>query len=128
MRSETHLHFFYAEELINTLLGAETEGSPFYHMFSVVLSAPPPCHLRHLEPECHWYLCDTGLSIHCYTFKLNSHTHTHTHTSFEVAFEEYGCAQTDLLRSSAINSINRLGPEGPKLIQKPANSESYKPT
>lgn len=71
MCSVTHLSFYYAEELINTLLVAQTEVSPFCHLFSVVLGALHS-HLHHLEPECQSYLCDMGLSIHCSSFKLNS--------------------------------------------------------
>jgi len=76
MRSETHLHFFYAEELINTLLGAETEGSPFYHMFSVVLSAPPPA-TSAIWNQSAIGTCVTRGSV--FTATLLNWIHTHTH-------------------------------------------------
>jgi hypothetical protein len=72
MHSLTHLFFFNAEELINTQLGAQIEGSLFCHLFGIVLGALHS-HLHHLEPECQWYLSDKGLSIHCSPFVLNSY-------------------------------------------------------
>ena len=51
MYSVTHLFFFNVEELINNLLGAQTEGIPPCYLFSIVLGAFHS-HLLHLEPQC----------------------------------------------------------------------------